>query len=452
MLNFSGSVASGGRQAGVQGTSIRTLAFSEVDGGNGARLFSLDDLATLVGLLDPGAAAFTTSVAPQHLRLVLAGTEGVPPSEAGFTCIECGYYASKKSELRAHIGGHILLGDRALSGRLTEVCGFCLKSDPLCLTSTSQSGGVVKLVSNCRQFPGSATRYGAALKGSIRTPCTNVPIPCNEATCKQQGIHYWRYNIGAHYDTHHPDLAATQHIKTAMAHLIWQEEDFPGSYSSPQITQPIAAAKAAAALIPDSNAAERAVVEAIASEWIPVVEQTRSRWGKRLGPGRGGGSSSREQGRSSSGAAAVAPASAVAMAIDEGLGSEGEGSETESESSDALQSSEAPEQNLGLLAEAAEAALLVAPVVSLPQPSLLPTAAVQPSAAAASEGMSASAGPSEEPPEPAMAMLAAAASTITLHEMPIRQPGGYKGTTPTKPTGEAQEPVNSKRSRRLDLT
>ena len=135
-----------------------------------------------------------------------------------------------------------------------------------------------------------------------------------------------------------------------------------------------------------------------------------------------------------------------------GLGSEGEGSETESESSDALQSSEAPEQNLGFLAEVAEAALLVAPVVSLPQPSLLPAAAVQPSAAAASEGMSASAGPSEEPPEPAMAMLAAAASTITLHEMPIRQPGGYKGTTPTKPTGEAQEPVNSKRSRRLDLT
>lgn len=145
------------------------------------------------------------------------------------------------------------------------MCGWCCFpiAEGKCSTSVTnlgKSGSTSKFVSNCPLFPGVQAQYGSAMRTSIASPCSNVPVLCGEETCSEQKTQFWRYNIAAHYSGAHGGLRVTPLIVSALSHL-----DIGGA---PQVE----AAKAATAnSVFDSHADARAVIKGIADEHVAVV-------------------------------------------------------------------------------------------------------------------------------------------------------------------------------------
>ncbi|KAI0056198.1 hypothetical protein BV25DRAFT_1771130, partial [Artomyces pyxidatus] len=98
-------------------------------------------------------------------------------------CHQCGSLVDSDG-VRGHVGMHIL---RALAGvvetglrelvRLSQSCGFCGRSGLGCDTRLDKTAAKsYKIVSKCPRYH--KFNYQSALKYSIRTLSTNVPVEC----------------------------------------------------------------------------------------------------------------------------------------------------------------------------------------------------------------------------------------------------------------------------------
>lgn len=93
-------------------------------------------------------------------------------------------------------------------------CGSCGRCDnPLCRDITiTIVGATTRVDSKCPLFR--KIRYAHANKGTIATPCRNVPIRCRlcpDSSLQSRGQVYrgiWRYNMGAHIRTEHKEYAS----------------------------------------------------------------------------------------------------------------------------------------------------------------------------------------------------------------------------------------------------
>lgn len=95
-------------------------------------------------------------------------------------------------------------------------CGFCGHSaNPLCSDIEINTSGSVQVQSKCPLFRKIA--YANANRGTVATPCRNVPIRCRlcpdtplyPRTHTYRGI--WRYNMDCHIRTEHREYAAPGH-------------------------------------------------------------------------------------------------------------------------------------------------------------------------------------------------------------------------------------------------
>ena len=100
------------------------------------------------------------------------------------------------------------------------------------------------------------------MKSTTLSPCSNVPILCGEATCREQKTQFWRYNLAAHYSAAHGGLRVTPLIVSALGHL---DGGAPGA---PQVAAAIAATTN---FVFDSHLDARAVIKSIANEHVAVV-------------------------------------------------------------------------------------------------------------------------------------------------------------------------------------
>ena len=166
----------------------------------------------------------------------------------------------------AAAGGADSTDAAAATGELVSLCGWCcsLITEGKCSTSVTNLNkpSTSKFVSNCPLFPGTQTAYGAAMKSSTLSPCSNVPILCGEATCHEHKTQFWRYNLAAHYSGAHGGLRVTPLIVSALGHL---DGGAPGA---PQVA---AAITATTNLVFDSHLDARAVIKSIANEHVAVV-------------------------------------------------------------------------------------------------------------------------------------------------------------------------------------
>ena len=62
-------------------------------------------------------------------------------------------------------------------------------------------------------------KYKSPLSSSTKTPCTKVPVLCQEDPCKVLSTVFFRYNIASHFRSAHDDLDVTEIISKAMAKL-----------------------------------------------------------------------------------------------------------------------------------------------------------------------------------------------------------------------------------------
>ena len=61
--------------------------------------------------------------------------------------------------------------------------------------------------------------YKSSLSSSTKTPCTNVPVLCQESPCKGLSTVFFRYNVASHFRSAHAHLDVTEAISSAMAKL-----------------------------------------------------------------------------------------------------------------------------------------------------------------------------------------------------------------------------------------
>ena len=104
----------------------------------------------------------------------------------------------------------------------SEICGYCgvaLEGDrcKVVLKSDKQSNAKISGCS-CPCFD-SHHNYKSPLSSSTKTPCTNVPVLCQEDPCKGLSTVFFRYNIASHFRSAHDNLDVTEIISTAMAKL-----------------------------------------------------------------------------------------------------------------------------------------------------------------------------------------------------------------------------------------
>ena len=104
----------------------------------------------------------------------------------------------------------------------SEICGYCgvaLEGDrcKVVLKSDKQSNAKISGCS-CPCFD-SHHNYKSSLSSSTKTPCTNVPVLCQEDPCKGLSTVFFRYNIASHFRSAHDNLDVTEIISTAMAKL-----------------------------------------------------------------------------------------------------------------------------------------------------------------------------------------------------------------------------------------
>jgi hypothetical protein len=130
-----------------------------------------------------------------------------------------------------HIGCHILFDPTV--DRNAEICGFCLHASTCAFFlrkgKGSSSGPQVDLArSHCPNLVKFA--YQSASTSSANAPCSNVPLIC--AICPSSSPAVWRYNMKAHFKTHHtaiqwaayePQYIVSDSEKAAMQAL-WQKK------------------------------------------------------------------------------------------------------------------------------------------------------------------------------------------------------------------------------------
>lgn len=93
-------------------------------------------------------------------------------------------------------------------------CGSCGRSDnPLCAEITiTISGTTTRAESQCPLFR--KISYANAKRGTIATPCRNVPVRCpicsrDSSKPRSRVYHgFWRYNMATHFRTHHREYAS----------------------------------------------------------------------------------------------------------------------------------------------------------------------------------------------------------------------------------------------------
>lgn len=122
-------------------------------------------------------------------------------------------------------------------------CGSCGKSDnPLCSNVLiTISGKTTRVESQCPLFR--KISYVNANRGTIATPCRNVPVQC--LLCPQKSVKprsrvyhgIWRYNMTAHVRTHHreyasPDSPSSEGLLPLPAEVWEAMEILPKEYES----------------------------------------------------------------------------------------------------------------------------------------------------------------------------------------------------------------------------
>jgi hypothetical protein len=99
----------------------------------------------------------------------------------------------EKDLMRQHIGQHMVLCHIPPHENL---CGFC---GEVCGSNNEISRKYGNVISSCDNFH--PYSFGAAIKSSARSPCTNRLISCS--TCK---VIIWTYNVSTHFHNRHPEM------------------------------------------------------------------------------------------------------------------------------------------------------------------------------------------------------------------------------------------------------
>ncbi|KAJ6627406.1 hypothetical protein B0H10DRAFT_1779660 [Mycena sp. CBHHK59/15] len=136
---------------------------------------------------------------------------------------------------RAHMGAHILCKMRRVQEELKKPvadslpCGFCGESGhAACNIYLQVKSKLATIHTNCRlAMP---VKYAWAERGSVATPCRNVPVICGlcpstlaagNPSAAQPA--QWRYNMEAHLATVHPEYASPQNpdAQQRLPHAVW---------------------------------------------------------------------------------------------------------------------------------------------------------------------------------------------------------------------------------------
>lgn len=212
----------------ISGSDVSPLSYTKVD--KAGLYFSCEAVAELVlkpALVSVAAIQFprSASMEPLYESLVIEGSTGVGVDAAlktKFRCLrgDCDTVLSMFGDFRTHNGGHYLNGDFGTAP--LEFCGYCgvaLEGDrcKVVLKSDKQSNAKISGCS-CPCFD-SNHNYKSSLSSSMKTPCTNVPVLCQEYPCKGLSTVFFRYNIASHFRSAHAHLDVTEAISKAMAKL-----------------------------------------------------------------------------------------------------------------------------------------------------------------------------------------------------------------------------------------
>ena len=211
----------------VSGSNVSPLSYTKVD--KAGLYFScevVDELVLKPVLVSGAAIKFPCSalMEPLYESLVIEGSTGVGVGAAPktFRCSrgDCGTSLSTFGDFRTHNGGHYLNGDFGTA--LSEICGYCgvaLEGDRCRVVLRADKQGIVKIGGcSCSCFD-SNHNYKSSLSSSTKTPCTNVPVLCQEDPCKGLSTVFFRYNIAPHFRSAHDHLNVTGAISAAMAKL-----------------------------------------------------------------------------------------------------------------------------------------------------------------------------------------------------------------------------------------
>ncbi|KAJ7866993.1 hypothetical protein B0H14DRAFT_2161749, partial [Mycena olivaceomarginata] len=136
---------------------------------------------------------------------------------------------------RAHMGLHILHKLRGVEEDLTKPvahslpCGFCGEmGHAACNVYVQVKKTSVAVESNCRLA--APFNYAFAERGSVATPCRNVPIVCglcpSTLTSGRESRSQpaqWRYNMEEHLALAHPEYASPRNPDglQRLPHAVW---------------------------------------------------------------------------------------------------------------------------------------------------------------------------------------------------------------------------------------
>eukprot|EP00918_Siedleckia_nematoides_P050334 GHVU01110213.1.p1 GENE.GHVU01110213.1~~GHVU01110213.1.p1 ORF type:complete len:278 (-),score=36.52 GHVU01110213.1:136-861(-) len=119
-------------------------------------------------------------------------------------CKLCGV-GVKRSEMRAHVGSHIL---QAVGVTHTpRTCGFCGGNDCNVQLKGSGKSKPPKIEADCCVGYAENFQYNAAKDLRRRALCSNIPLKCGE--CVESGVQpqtYWKYNMRLHWEASHRDM------------------------------------------------------------------------------------------------------------------------------------------------------------------------------------------------------------------------------------------------------
>ena len=209
-------------------SDMSPLSYTKVD--KAGLYFSCEAVAELVlkpALVSVAAVKFprSASMEPLFESLIIEGSTGVGVDAAPkttFRCLrgDCGTVLSMFGDFRTHNGGHFLNGDFGTAP--SEFCGYCgvaLEGDrcKVVIKSDKQTNAKISGCS-CPCFD-SNHNYKSSLSSSTKTPCTNVPVLCQESPCKGLSTVFFRYNVASHFRSAHAHLDVTEAISSAMAKL-----------------------------------------------------------------------------------------------------------------------------------------------------------------------------------------------------------------------------------------
>ena len=205
----------------VKGKDFTPLHHSKVDE-EGRQHFSLELLVDFKATSEPNSEGYKFDRRLQHAKLVFENSAPSPPQVA-LSCGICGVSLNFRDQFRWHVAGHFYKDD--FCGIDNPFCGFCgatIQGDA-CYTTVSNIRGekaTPKVCSNCPYFPGDKMRYNSAIKPSVRSPCSNMPILCNEDECRRSKKAFWMLNVASHYTTAHSDLPVTAVIRGVVERVL----------------------------------------------------------------------------------------------------------------------------------------------------------------------------------------------------------------------------------------